>query len=76
MDEIQELMNVRVIRVTTEAAVLSAPAHTEAHRQRAARLLDDAEQRTSSDRVRAEIASMRAHLAEAATQAEDERADA
>lgn len=76
MDDAQELMNVRVIRVTTEAAVLSAPAHAQAHRQRAAGLLDDADQRTSSARVRAEIASMRAHLAEAATQTEDERADA
>lgn len=76
MDDIQELMNVRVIRVTTEAAVLSAPAHAEAHRQRAARLLDDAEQRTSSAVVRADIESMRAHLEEAATEEEGEPADA
>lgn len=66
MDELQELMNVRVIRVSTEAALWSAPLLADAHRRRAAQLLDDAEQRTNSSRVLAEIDSVRTELVEAA----------
>jgi hypothetical protein len=66
LDDLQELMNVRVIRVSAEAALWSAPLLGHAHRRQAAQLLDDAEQRTNSPRVLAEIDSVRRDLVEAA----------
>jgi tRNA nucleotidyltransferase/poly(A) polymerase len=62
MDETYELLNLRVIRVTTEAAMLSAPQHAESHRRRAAQLLDNADERSSSPRVRKEIDALRREL--------------
>ena len=66
MNEMHELMNVRVIRVTTEAALLSVPDQADAHRRRAAQLLDDAEQRTVLPHVLAEIDAVRGHVLEVA----------
>ena len=74
MDDNKELTNLRVIRVTTEAALLSAPAQAQQHRRRADQLLDDAEQRTTSPRVHAEIESVRRQFAEPADEG-DRRAD-
>ena len=62
MDEHHELMNVRVIRVTTEAAMLSAPQHAEAHRRQASQFLDNADERSLSSKVRAEIQAVRRQL--------------
>ena len=73
MDELRELMNVGTIRVTTEAALASAPQQADSHRQHAAQLLNDAEQRTVSPRVRAEIASLRAELSQAAEERDEPR---
>ena len=70
MDDTKELANLLVIRVTTEAAMLSVPGQAQEHRRLAAQLLDDAEQRTTSSRVRAEIESVRRVLAEAAHEQE------
>ena len=51
MDEGYELLNLRVIRTTTRAAMQSAPNQADAHRTRALQLLDEAENRAGSGRV-------------------------
>lgn len=65
MDEGYELLNLRVIRTTTVAAMKSAPGEADAHRTRALQLLDEAQNRAGSEGILDRIGLLREELADA-----------
>ena len=77
MDEGYELLNLRVIRTTTRAAIQSAPDQGDAHRNRASQLLDEAQNRATSQLILDRIDVMRQELADGGfAEREDEVGDA
>lgn len=62
MDKEHERLNLRVIRASTRAALISAPGQADAHRARALQLLDGARARASAASVVDDIEVLRREL--------------